>query len=90
MGVLFTLGGLGSIDYVYGLGTTFKWYWGAYVVVNIWLVLYTYLQHTSADVPHYGDDSFTWLQGVLSTIDRPYPYLIDEMHHYIGSTHYII
>lgn len=86
-GLLLTLCALGIAERAYGFGTTLKWYWGAYLVTNAWLVGYTYLQHTSVDIPHYGEDSFTWLQGALCTIDRPYPYLIDEMHHYIGSTH---
>ena len=65
------------------------WYWyiGPYLVVNSWLVLYTWLQHTHPDVPHYGEDKFTFLKGALSTIDRPYPYIIDELHHHIGTTH---
>ena len=65
------------------------WYWylGPYLVVNAWLVLYTWLQHTHPDVPHYGTDDFTFLKGALSTVDRPYPYIIDELHHHIGTTH---
>jgi len=55
--------------------------------MNAWLVLYTWLQHTHPDVPHYGSDDFTFLKGALSTIDRPYPYLIDQLHHHIGTTH---
>ena len=53
----------------------------------MWLVTYTILQHTDKKIPHYGSDTFTWLRGALSTIDRKYPYIIDEMHHHIGSTH---
>jgi omega-6 fatty acid desaturase (delta-12 desaturase) len=84
-----TLGCLIYLDYIYGFGTSIQWYWGSYAITNCWLVLYTYLQHTSEKIPHYGNSDFTWLKGALSTIDRPYPYLIDEMHHYIGSTHVI-
>ena len=62
-------------------------YAGPYLVVNAWLVLYTWLQHTHPDVPHYGADDFTFLKGALATIDRPYPYWIDQMHHHIGTTH---
>lgn len=76
-----------SSDYFFGFGTSFKWYWGAYLITNCWLVLYTYLQHTSPLVPHYDNEDFTWLKGALSTIDRPYPYYIDYLHHHIGSTH---
>jgi fatty acid desaturase len=64
-----------------------RMYAGPYLVVNAWLVLYTWLQHTHPDVPHYGADDFTFLKGALSTIDRPYPYVFDQMHHHIGTTH---
>ena len=62
-------------------------YVGPYLVVNGWLVLYTWLHHTSVQIPHYGDEEWTWLKGALSTVDRPYPWIIDELHHHIGSTH---
>jgi fatty acid desaturase len=62
-------------------------YFGPYLVVNAWLVLYTWLHHTHPDVPHYGPEDFTFLKGALSTVDRPYPWLIDQMHHHIGTTH---
>jgi omega-6 fatty acid desaturase (delta-12 desaturase) len=78
-----------SIDIKYGFGTSILWYFGPLVVTNSWLVLYTVLQHTNKNIPHYGGDTFTWLKGALCTIDRKYPYLIDEMHHYIGSTHVV-
>merc|ERR1711924_47819 len=45
---------------------------GPYLWVNFWLVLYTWLQHTSPEVPHFGDDEWTWVRGALCTIDRPY------------------
>jgi omega-6 fatty acid desaturase (delta-12 desaturase) len=76
-----------SMDYVYGFGTNIVWYWCPLLVTNGWLVVYTILQHTDKNIPHYGSDTFTWLNGALSTIDRKYPYIIDEMHHHIGTTH---
>jgi len=87
--IIFFLSSLLYIDFLYGFGTSMQWYFGPYVITNCWLVLYTYLQHTSENIPHYGEDKFTWLKGALSTIDRPYPFIIDEMHHYIGSTHIV-
>ena len=63
------------------------WYFGPYLITNAWLVLYTWLHHTHPDVPHYGADMFSFVRGALSTIDRPYPWLIDHLHHHIGSTH---
>mmetsp|Transcript_3519 Transcript_3519/g.5177 ORF Transcript_3519/g.5177 Transcript_3519/m.5177 type:complete len:468 (-) Transcript_3519:156-1559(-) len=67
-------------------------YGGPYLVVNAWLVLYTWLQHTDVDVPHFSKDEFSYMRGALHTIDRPYDKLdpwgaIDFLHHKIGSTH---
>jgi len=57
-----------------------------YMWTNAWLVLYTWLQHTAPDLPHFGEDEWTWVRGAFCTIDRPYgPF--DWMHHHIGSTH---
>lgn len=67
-------------------------YGGPLLVVNAWLVLYTWLQHTDVDVPHYSNDQdYTFAQGALHSIDRPYDQLlggvIDFLHHKIGTTH---
>lgn len=85
--ILLQLSGLYYMDAVYGRGTTLIWYWCPLIITNGWLVIYTILQHTDSKVPHYGTAEFTWLKGALCTIDRDYPSMIDEMHHYIGSTH---
>lgn len=67
-------------------------YGGPLIVVNCWLVVYTWLQHTDTDVPHFSTDNHNFVKGALHTIDRPYdkldPWgLIDFLHHKIGSTH---
>jgi len=62
------------------------WYTGPYLWVNFWLVLYTWMHHTSLDVPHYGKEDWTWVRGALCTIDRDYG-IFDWFHHDIGSTH---
>ena len=82
--------GIGASTLAFGGKAVALFYWGPYLWVNFWLVLYTWLQHTSPDVPHYGDDEWTWVRGALCTIDRPYAELggfFDWMHHHIGSTH---
>jgi omega-6 fatty acid desaturase / acyl-lipid omega-6 desaturase (Delta-12 desaturase) len=66
----------------------FLWFWAPYLWVNAWLVIYTWLHHTDASVPHYGTDEWTWLKGALATIDRPYG-IFDYFHHRIGSTHVV-
>jgi omega-6 fatty acid desaturase (delta-12 desaturase) len=67
-------------------------YGGPLIVVNAWLVLYTWLQHTDVDVPHFTDEDHNYVKGAFHTIDRPYDKLdpwgfIDFLHHKIGSTH---
>ena len=62
-----------------------EWYVGPYIVVNAWLVLYTWLQHTHPEIPH--SDNYGFLEGALCTIDRDYGCLFDHLHHAIGSTH---
>lgn len=42
------------------------------VVVNAFLVLITFLQHTHTELPHYDDSEWDWLRGALATVDRDY------------------
>lgn len=42
-----------------------------YLTINAWLVLYTWLQHTDVDVPHFTDSEHSYVKGALHTIDRP-------------------
>lgn len=58
-----------------------------YIVVNIWLVTYTWLQHTDLEIPHFSSQEWTWAKGALQTVDRPYGSLLNLLHHGIGSTH---
>ena len=38
-------------------------------------------------MPHLNDDEFSYMRGAFLTIDRPYPPIIDWLHHRIGTTH---
>lgn len=58
-----------------------------YLVVNFWLVTYTWLQHTDVEIPHFSSGEWTWAKGALQTVDRPYGGLLNLLHHGIGSTH---
>jgi len=62
-------------------------YFFPYLVVNAWLVGYTWLQHTDVDIPHFDSDTWTWVKGAFATVDREYGPVIDFLHHRIGSTH---
>jgi omega-6 fatty acid desaturase (delta-12 desaturase) len=58
-----------------------------YLVINAWLVGYTWLQHTDLDIPHFASGDWTWAKGALQTVDRPYGPVLNFLHHGIGSTH---
>jgi omega-6 fatty acid desaturase (delta-12 desaturase) len=58
-----------------------------YLVINAWLVGYTWLQHTDTKIPHFATAEWTWAKGALQTVDRPYGRLLNLLHHGIGSTH---
>lgn len=62
-------------------------YGGPLMVVNAWLVLITWLQHTEVDVPHFDAANWSFIKGALHTVDRPYGKVLDFLHHRIGSTH---
>ena len=58
-----------------------------YLVINGWLVVYTWLQHTDTDIPHFSTSDWNWAKGALQTVDRPYGPVLNLLHHGIGSTH---
>ncbi len=86
-GVLVTLALLVAWAVIGGVGPVLAFYVGPYLVVNAWLVTYTWLQHTDADVPHYGDDEWSFVVGAFCSVDRPYGPIADFLHHRIGTTH---
>lgn len=89
LGILATLSLLYYLSTIYGFLTILALYGGPYLIINSWLVLYTWLQHTEVDVPHYNNNYHHFIKGAFHTIDRPYPKIIDFLHHNIGSTHVI-
>ena len=62
-------------------------YAGPYLVVNAWLVAYTWLQHTDVDIPHYDEAEWSFVRGAFCSVDRPYGRVVNFLHHHIGSTH---
>eukprot|EP00542_Grammatophora_oceanica_P012984 CAMPEP_0194028422 /NCGR_PEP_ID=MMETSP0009_2-20130614/2386_1 /TAXON_ID=210454 /ORGANISM="Grammatophora oceanica, Strain CCMP 410" /LENGTH=471 /DNA_ID=CAMNT_0038667811 /DNA_START=101 /DNA_END=1516 /DNA_ORIENTATION=- len=92
IGIAAMIGGLAAWTLCDGLPEVMALYGGPLIVINAWLVLYTWLQHTDVDVPHFSMDKHNFMKGALHTIDRPYdkldPWgLIDFLHHKIGTTH---
>lgn len=92
IGIAAVLGALFAWTATSGLGPMMALYGGPLIVVNAWLVTYTWLQHTDVDVPHFTIENHNYVKGALHTIDRAYdkmdPWgLIDFLHHKIGTTH---
>ncbi|XP_072977794.1 fatty acid desaturase DES2 [Typha angustifolia] len=56
------------------------------LIVNGWLVLITYLQHTHPALPHYDSSEWDWLRGALATVDRDYG-ILNRVFHHITDTH---
>ncbi|KAL0915948.1 hypothetical protein M5K25_013419 [Dendrobium thyrsiflorum] len=56
------------------------------LIVNAWLVIITYLQHTHPALPHYDSEEWDWLRGALATVDRDYGFL-NRVFHNITDTH---
>lgn len=60
-----------------------------YLIVNFFLVLITYLQHTDLTLPHYTDGEWDWLRGALATVDRDYGVMVNMLLHHITDTHVV-
>lgn len=87
VGVAATIMGLAAWASKAGALRVATLYGGPLMVVNAWLVLITWLQHTEVDVPHMDAENWNFIKGALHTVDRPYGKVLDFLHHRIGSTH---
>lgn len=87
LGVLAMLLALGLAAFQFSLARVLGVYGLPYLVINAWLVAYTWLQHTDTDIPHFSSPDWNWAKGALQTVDRPYGPLLNLLHHGIGSTH---
>ncbi|KAK8570714.1 hypothetical protein V6N13_103118 [Hibiscus sabdariffa] len=56
------------------------------LIVNAFLVMITYLQHTHPALPHYDSSEWDWLRGALATVDRDYG-ILNKVFHNITDTH---
>lgn len=86
IGVLAAFGGLGICIYKFGFANVGKYYFMPYMIVNMWLVLITYLQHSDPAIPHYTPKMFNFVRGALCSVDRDYG-VYNHLHHHIGDTH---
>ena len=68
IGIVGMLGGLALAASKFGLASVLALYGLPLLVTNMWLVGYTWLQHTDVDVPHLTDAEWTYMRGALLTI----------------------
>lgn len=87
IGIVAVLGVMAALGATYGVQAPALLYFAPLAFTNMWLVLYTWLQHTDVDVPHFDSKDWTWSKGTFMTIDRPYGPVLNFLHHGIGSTH---
>jgi fatty acid desaturase len=87
IGVVGVAGALVAWGMKAGFGPVMALYGGPLLFVNMWLVLYTWLQHTDVDIPHMSKEDFSFVKGAFHSVDRPYGPIFDFLHHRIGSTH---
>lgn len=85
-GILAITYGLYRLAMVKGLAWVFCIYGAPLLVVNGFLVLITYLQHTHPSLPHYDSSEWDWLRGALATVDRDYG-ILNHVFHNITDTH---
>jgi len=70
LGIGLMLAGLTFFGYKTDFVTVFKYYIVPYLIVNHWLVMITFLQHSDPLIPHYRDGAFNFQRGALCTMDR--------------------
>lgn len=85
-GVVAALCLLGRLAVSRGLSWVACYYCVPLLIVNGFLVLITFLQHTHAALPHYDSSEWDWLRGALATVDRDYG-LLNKVFHNITDTH---
>lgn len=85
-GILAVLYGLYRLAAARGLAWVLCVYLGPLAVVNAFLVLITFLQHTHPSLPHYDSSEWDWFRGALATVDRDYG-VLNKVFHNITDTH---
>ncbi|KAB2006775.1 hypothetical protein ERO13_D11G331500v2 [Gossypium hirsutum] len=86
VGVLAVTYGLYRLVLAKGLAWVICVYGVPLLIVNAFLVMITYLQHTHPALPHYDSSEWDWLRGALATVDRDYG-ILNKVFHNITDTH---
>jgi omega-6 fatty acid desaturase / acyl-lipid omega-6 desaturase (Delta-12 desaturase) len=86
VGFFFMVGFLAKMISIFGGWSVFKFYGIPYLLVNMWLVLITFLQHTDPRCPRYRGDEWNFMKGALATVDRDFG-ILNHFFHHITDTH---
>lgn len=86
VGILAVTYGLYHLVIAKGLTWVLCVYGVPLLVVNGFLVLITFLQHTHPSLPHYDSSEWDWFRGALATADRDYG-ILNKVFHNITDTH---
>jgi omega-3 fatty acid desaturase (delta-15 desaturase) len=100
LAVVGMMGLLSACATEYGLGTVMELYGVPYLIFAAWLNLVTLMQHTDPKVSYFRGETWSYLRGALSTVDRTYkqiidPFnlgygkIIDHLHHNISDGHVV-
>jgi len=73
----------------FGIFSVLNYYFIPYLMVNFWLVLITYLQHTDPLIPHYREKEWNFMRGALCTVDRDFGSILNIAFHHINDTHVV-
>lgn len=85
-GIMF---GLYRLSQNLGIAQMLLLYGLPYLSVNNWLVAFTYLHHNDPEIPHFEASGWTFLEGALSTVDRPFGFVGRHMFHGIVDYHVV-
>lgn len=55
------------------------------IIFGMWLVMVTFLHHTDDKGDFFDEENWTFLKGAETTFDRNYGYIIEDLHHNIGT-----
>ncbi|KAI1152126.1 delta-12 fatty acid desaturas-like protein [Nemania diffusa] len=78
-----------ALGQVFGSSTIIWAYVLPWVWVNHWIVMITYLHHTTPSLPKYTEKSWTYIRGALATVDRDPGIVLKYSFHHIIDLHVI-
>jgi len=88
VGIITMLGLMAAFAYNYGFGTLVAWHVVPYLIVNFWLVLITFLQHTDKRCPKFKGSEFSFVRAAIGSVDRDFG-IGNVLFHHITDSHVV-